>query len=105
MHDSFPSGSTAGSHPKVKEWLIDPAVEAAIVLRRNVMVAARGAGLDTCPQAAFAFMRPVLRDALSIPAAEIVVCGMALGFADPDAVVNRLETVRADVDSLASFHD
>ena len=72
---------------------------------QNVMVAARGAGLDTCPQAAFAFMHPVIRRVLSIPEQELVVCGLALGFADESALVNRLEAARAGVAEFASFHD
>jgi hypothetical protein len=34
----------------------------------------------------------------------MVVCGMALGVADPDAVANRLVTARAPVDEFARFH-
>ena len=38
--------------------------------------------------------------ALSIPATEMVICGMALGYADPDAPINRFRTERI---SLADF--
>ena len=31
-------------------------------------------------------------------------CGMALGYADPEAPVNRLRSDRASVDEFASFH-
>lgn len=71
----------------------------------NVMTAARGLGLDTCPQAAFANFHRVLRRHLPIPDAEMVVCGLALGHADRDAVVNRLETDREPVSAFARFHD
>lgn len=71
----------------------------------NVMIAARGAGLDTCPQAAFAFMHPPIRRALAIPEDEIVVCGMALGVADADALVNGLQTTRAASAEFVSFYD
>jgi len=70
----------------------------------NVMVAARGRGLDTCPQAAFTQFHRVIADELKLGEHEMVVCGMALGHADPDAVANRLETVRASVDEFARFH-
>jgi hypothetical protein len=36
---------------------------------------------------------------------EMLVCGMALGHADPEAVVNRLRTDRAPVSEFTSFHD
>ena len=71
----------------------------------NVMTAARGLGLDTCPQAAFANFHRVLRRHLPIPDEEIVVCGLALGHADTGAVVNRLETDREPVSAFAQFHD
>jgi nitroreductase len=66
-------------------------------------IAARGRGLDTCPQAAFADFHAVIRRELGIPENEIIICGMALGFADPDAVENRLVTERAAVDQFAAF--
>ena len=65
---------------------------------QNVMIAARGRGLHTCPQAAFAGVHASLRPVLGIPDGEIVVCGMALGHADEDAVENGLKTERAELD-------
>jgi len=70
----------------------------------NIMIAARGRGLDTCPQAAFTQFHRVIADELKLGEHEMVVCGMALGHADRDAVANRLETVRAGVDEFARFH-
>jgi nitroreductase len=66
-------------------------------------IAARGRGLDTCPQAAFADFHAVIREQLSIPQNEIVICGMALGHADPDAAENRLVTERAPAGQFATF--
>jgi nitroreductase len=68
-----------------------------------LMVAARGRGLDTCPQAAFADFHSVIRTVMGIPQNEIIVCGMALGHADPDAAVNRLVTERAPLADFATF--
>jgi len=70
----------------------------------NIMVAARGRGLDTCPQAAFTQFHRVIGRELALGEHEMVVCGMALGIADPDAVANRLTTDRAAVDEFAKFH-
>ena len=72
---------------------------------QNVMVAARGRGLDTCPQAAFASVHEGIRPVLDIPEGEVVVCGMALGHADEAAVENALETERAALDEFATFHE
>jgi len=68
-----------------------------------LMIAARGRGLDTCPQAAFADFHAVIRRELDIPETEIVICGLGLGYADPDAVENRLVTERAAAREFASF--
>jgi nitroreductase len=68
-----------------------------------LMIAARGRGLHTCPQAAFADFHKVIRPILDIPEKEIIVCGMALGHIDPDAPVNKLATSRAPLADFASF--
>jgi nitroreductase len=69
----------------------------------NLMTAARGHGLDTCPQAAFADFHTVIRPILGIPDNQILICGMALGHADETAVLNRLRTERAPLSDYASF--
>ncbi len=69
----------------------------------SLMIAARGRGLDTCPQAAFADFHAVIRKELGIPQNEIIICGMGLGHADPDAVENRLVTERAPAGEFATF--
>ena len=70
----------------------------------NIMVAARGRGLDTCPQAAFTQFHRVIKRELQLGDHEMVVCGMALGVADHSAVANQLTTVRAAVDEFTRFH-
>ena len=70
----------------------------------NIMIAARGRGLDTCPQAAFTQFHRVIKRELQLSDDEMVVCGMALGVADNDAVANRLTTARASIDEFTKFH-
>jgi nitroreductase len=69
----------------------------------NLAIAARGHGLDTCPQAAFADFHEVIRPILRIPENQIVICGMALGHADETDVINRLQTRRAPLSEFANF--
>ena len=69
----------------------------------SLMIAARGCGLDTCPQAAFADFHRLIRPLLGIPDNQIIICGMALGRADEQAPENRLVTERAAPDEFASF--
>lgn len=69
----------------------------------NIMVAARGRGLDTCPQAAFTQYHRIIAGILQLPSNEMVVCGMALGHADPARIENSLVTERDPVSSFATF--
>jgi nitroreductase len=71
---------------------------------QGLMIAARAHGLDTCAQAAFIDFHPIVRRHLAIPPAEILVCGMALGRADPDEKANALTTEREPVSGFARFH-
>ena len=72
---------------------------------QNIMVAARGRGLDTCPQAAFNPFHRVIHEQLQMSENEALVCGMALGYANPDAVENRLTTERESIDVWTTFLD
>lgn len=49
---------------------------------QNLMIAAGARGLQTCPQETFSKYHILLRELLQIPADEMVVCGMSLGFAE-----------------------
>ena len=69
----------------------------------NIMVAARGRGLDTCPQASFTQYHKLIGEHLHLPATEMVVCGMALGYADMSKVENTLVTEREPVAGFSRF--
>lgn len=70
---------------------------------QSVMVAARARGLDTCPQQAFSRFHRIIEQHLALPPKQMVVCGMSLGWADPDAPINRLVSEREGVDAFARF--
>lgn len=70
---------------------------------QNVMLAARGKGLHTCPQAAFTHFHTIIRGHLDIPDEQVLVCGMSLGYADPDAIENTLVTEREPADAFTRF--
>lgn len=72
---------------------------------QNLLIAAQGHGLDSCPQAIFARFHPVVRRELAIPEDEIVVCGIAIGKADPNAPANRLVPEREPVESFTTWLD
>ena len=71
----------------------------------NIMVAARGRGLDTCPQAAFNQFHGLISAHLSLAESDMVVVGMSLGYAQADAIENTLLTQREAVSSSTTFWD
>ena len=70
---------------------------------QNIMVSARARGLDTCPQAAFTQFHSIIMEHIGAPPNQMLVCGMSLGFADPNAVENQLVTKREPVSGFARF--
>lgn len=72
---------------------------------QNIMVAARGRGLDTCPQAAFTQFHRIIEQQLGLPREQMLVCGMALGHADKSKIENSLITEREPVPGFTRFLD
>lgn len=70
---------------------------------QSILVAARGFGLHSCPQQAFAKYHRLIRAALDIDDQQMIACGVAIGYEDPDAPENRLVTEREPVSSFAKF--
>ncbi|WP_394757380.1 nitroreductase [Rhodoferax sp.] len=64
---------------------------------QNLMVAARARGLHTCPQAAWNGFAKIILPHIGAGADEMLVCGMALGYADEDDAVNTFHTPRVPV--------
>jgi nitroreductase len=69
----------------------------------QLMLLAREKGLHTCPQAAFSRYQHVVRRELEVPDDQVVICGLALGYADPDAVPNNLITERAPIADFTTW--
>jgi nitroreductase len=67
---------------------------------QTLMVAARGHGLHTCPQAAWNAFAKIILPHMGAGDNEMLVCGMALGYADESDIVNTFRTPR---ESVASF--
>jgi nitroreductase len=70
-----------------------------------LMLAARSAGMDTCAQAAFIDFSPVIRRNLEIPDDQLILCGLALGYADATHRLSGHRTPREPVDTFATFYD
>ena len=61
---------------------------------QNLMVAARGLGLHTCPQAAWNDFCSLVLPHIGAGDNEMLVCGMSLGYIDESALVNTFRTPR-----------
>jgi nitroreductase len=72
---------------------------------QNIMVSARARGLHTCPQAAWNGFRSIILPHIGAQDNEMLVCGMALGYADTSAVVNTFHTPRVAVQDFTRWLD
>ena len=72
---------------------------------QSFMMAARSHGLDTCPQAAWNGFSKIILPHLGAGEAEMLVCGMSLGYADPAALVNTFRTPRVPMSELTTWLD
>ena len=96
------------SAPVMLLFLIDATLEKGSwvdmgMFIQNVMLAARGHGLETCPQAALAEYPDVVRNLLNIPDNRKLVCGMALGHADYNDPSYQYRTVREPVKEFVQW--
>ena len=70
---------------------------------QNMMVAARGEGLDTCPQAAWNDYAKIILPSIGAKENEMLVCGMALGYADKSEIVNSFHTPRVGAEDFTTW--
>jgi len=70
---------------------------------QSVMLAAVDQGLATCPQAALTEYPHIVKQALEQQSHSVLICGMALGYEDKDALVNSYRTEREDYMTFTHF--
>ena len=70
---------------------------------QSIMVAARGHGLHTCPQAAWNGFAKIILPHIGAGPDEMLVCGMALGYADDTALVNTFQTPRVPAKDFTTW--
>ncbi len=70
---------------------------------QNLMVAARGRGLQTCAQAAWNGFAKIILPHIGAGENEMLVCGMALGYADDAELVNTFRTPRVQVSEFTHW--
>ena len=70
---------------------------------QSIMLLAREQGLHTCAQESWAVWHKTIETNLQLPTNLMLFCGMALGYRDDAAPINRLRTDRAELDEFAMF--
>ena len=70
---------------------------------QTFMLLAKEAGLDTCPQEAWAMQSDAVRAFVGAPDELMLFCGMAIGHHDPDEAVNTLVSDREPLETWAWF--
>jgi nitroreductase len=65
---------------------------------------ARGYGLDTCPQEAWARLYDIVGKYLKLPDNEMLFCGMAIGYGDRKHKANDFRSPRAELGEFCKFY-
>ena len=70
---------------------------------QSISLAAIGLGLATCPQASLSDYPDIIREKTGVAKEWAFICGMALGYKDPDHPVNQYRTEREDVSAFTEW--
>ena len=70
---------------------------------QTFMLLAREAGLDTCPQEAWAMKQESVTTFVEAPDELMLFCGMAIGYQDESEKVNELRTSRRPIEDWTVF--
>ena len=70
---------------------------------QTFMLLAQERGIDTCAQEYWSVRHSSVREFVGAPAEELLFCGVSVGYADPDAAINNLESERMPLESWATF--
>jgi nitroreductase len=65
---------------------------------------ARGYGLDTCPQEAWARLYKTVEAYLKVPSEQMLFCGMAIGYGDRKHKANDFRSPRAELHEFCKFY-
>lgn len=72
---------------------------------QNLMLAAKGRGLGTCPQAAWNSFSEVIMSHIGASEHEKLICGMSLGWPDNAQLINSFGTPRLSADAFTIWLD
>jgi nitroreductase len=108
--DQWAANYRAFDAPVVLFFFLDPGLEAGSFLDcgmfiQSIMLVAVEEGLAACPQAALGEYPQLVKQELGYPADSILLCGMALGYKDDNALVNSYRTPREAVETFTRFYE
>lgn len=73
------------------------------IFLQSIMLAAVEKGLATCPQAALGECPEIVKEELGYPQESIMICGMVMGYEDPEAAINGYRMPRQDISEFVRF--
>lgn len=96
--------------PTILIFTIDESLEKGSYLDygmflQSIMLMAEELGLSTCPQASLVEYPSILKTFLNTNDNEKFLCGISLGYADKEAIINQLHPKREDLSSFVKFID
>ena len=108
--DQWAANYRAFDAPVMLLFFMDSAMQAGSYMDygmflQSVMLAAVEQGLATCPQASIADYPEIIKAELGYDNDSVLLCGIALGYEDKDALVNSYRTSREEVDSFTQYFD
>ena len=108
--DQWAANYRAFDAPVVLFFFLDESAETGSFLDygmflQSVMLAAVDQGLATCPQAALTEYPEIVKTKLNQDENSLLICGMALGYEDCDALINSYRLDREEYSSFTQFFD
>ena len=108
--DQWAANYRAFDAPVVLFFFLDESAEQGSFLDygmflQSVMLAAVDQGLATCPQAALSEYPHIVKSQLGQDDNTVLICGMALGYEDCDALINSYRTDREETSGFTTFFD
>lgn len=106
--DQWAANYRAFDAPVMLLFFMDDAMQAGSYMDygmflQSVMLAATEQGLGTCPQASIADYPEIIKSSLGYPMDTVLLCAIALGYEDKDALVNSYRTPREEVETFTQY--
>lgn len=95
--------------PVVLYFFIDASLEKGSYLDygmflQSVMLSSLEKGLATCPQAALAEFPSIVKEELGVASNKLLLCGIAMGYEDKEALINSYRTSRIALNEFVTFY-